>query len=262
MTSEPMGMDRIVSYWFGESVPPLYTVCMASWAALDYKPVLYSYFDRIEGVPSSVEIRDASEILGREHQRRFEHRSGHAHFADIFRMELMQRGLGVWCDTDYLALKRFPAPKSVLLAKERGDWPANAVFWTPPEHPIPTGVLKAYRSDSLGPWAYAKTRWRALRKMFRGQKMALKDLPHAHWGRHAMVYYVWRLGIKNELLPQDTFFAPETYTNELLRAEPFDRIISEPAIHGIHFFAKKGLNEPPVAGSFYEWAWNKYKPYF
>lgn len=252
--------NRIVTFWAGDRLPPLYTVCIASWLANGYEAAVYSYNDTIGGIPSGAELKDARQLFEIEQFYRFQYKNGVPHFSDVFRMELLRRDEGVWCDTDYLAIRRFPEGRGYILGGERGGWPCNAVMWFPSDHRMPREILDVYRSGrfAAAPWSYAKTRWRAARATLSGRRLGLGELPHGHWGRHALLHYTRKLKLRDEMLPDDAFFAPETYTNELLEAGNFQRLIEDPGVYGVHFFSKKGAKAPPVKGSFYAWAAEKY----
>jgi hypothetical protein len=252
-------MKTIATTWFSEVIPPLHALCLASWMYHGYEAVVYSYRDKIEGLPSGTTLRDGQEILSQEHMDAFmQGRKGFAHFSDIFRMELLNRGLGVWCDADYLMLQPLPICDEIMIGRERNNWPCNAVMWMPPNHPIARGLLENYYRGGLAEWTYIKPRWHALIAKMRGREYTIDDLPNGHWGRHALDYYVRRLKLSNNLLPQDAFFAEETYTGELFEPKPFDRLIDNPEVYGLHLFWKRKQNDAPEAGSFYAWAKEKY----
>lgn len=252
---------RLVTTWFGPALPRLHALCIASWIDAGYEAVVYSFRDRIEGMPSKVTIRNGEDILSKEKMFFLKGQSNYAHFSDIFRMELLRNELGVWCDADYMVLRPFPECNEMMIARERNDWPCNAVMWMPADHPIITGVLENFARDGLAEWTYIKPRWHAFLAKLQGREFTIADMPNGHWGRHALDYYVRKLGLEPQLLPQDTFYAEETYTGELFEAKPFDRLLSSEAVKGVHFFNKRRKGEEPLSGSFYDWANNRFCRY-
>ena len=245
--------NRIVTTWFGDEMPRLHALCIASWLAGGYRAIVYSYRDRIAGLPAGAEIVNASSVLGKE--RMFFATQGiYAHFSDIFRMELLNRGLGIWCDADSVVLRPFPAFDEIMIGRERGDWPCNAVMWLPERHPIALGVLENFNRGGLSEWSIAKSRLRHVMRRITGETIRLQDYPNGHWGRHALTYYVGRLGLDDKLQPQDRFFAPETYTGELFEPGDHTRLTDNPEVSGSHFFEKKKQAEAPVRGSLTHWA--------
>ena len=249
--------ERIVTTWFGDTMPRLHALCIASWLANGHRAIIYSYRDSISGLPAGAEIVDATTVVSQEHMF-FATEGIYAHFSDIFRMELLKQGLGVWCDADYMVLRPFPEFDEVMIGRERGDWPCNAIMWMPGDHPIAAGVLENFYRGGLSEWSIAKSRLRHVMRRVRGETIQLQDYPNGHWGRHALTYYVRRLGIADKLQPQDRFFAPETYTGELFVAGDHSRVSDNPEVSGIHFFEKSRQHDEPEPGSFYAWASDRF----
>lgn len=246
---------QIVTTWFSDSLSPLHALCVASWMEQGYEAVVYSYRDKIEGLPKGVTLRNGEEILSEERMDAFmQGHKGFAHFSDIFRMELLDRGLGVWCDADYLMLKPLPVGDEIMIGRERNGWPCNAVMWMTPGHPIAKGVLENYYRGGLAEWTYIKPRAQAFLARLKGRDFTIDDLPNGHWGRHPLDYYTKRLRLGSKLLSQDAFYAEETYTGELFEVKPFDRLIDNANIYGLHFFWKRKKDYAPEPGSFYDWA--------
>lgn len=253
--------DRLVTTWFGPSLPRLHALCIGSWIAAGHEAVVYTFRDRIEGMPPGVTLLNGENILSQDKVFFLKGQTNYAHFSDIFRMELLRRELGIWCDADYMVLRPFPEREDIMLARERNDWPCNAVMWMRPDHPIVLGVLENFERTELAEWTYIKPRWHAFLARLQGKPYTIADLPNGHWGRHALDYYTRKLRLGAKLLPQDTFYAEETYTGELFEAKPFDRLIDSEAVKGLHFFHKVGMGLEPTPGSFYAWAHEKFGGY-
>lgn len=246
--------ERLVTTWFGESLSPLHAACIASWVAAGREAVVYSYRDHIAGLPPGATLLNGEEILPEEKMFFRTKMPSYAHFSDIFRMVLLDRGLGTWCDADFFLLRDLPETDEIMIGRERNGWPCNAVMWMRPGHPIARGVIEAFGRGRLAPWTYAKPRWHAFLAAIAGRPFTIGDLPHGHWGRHPLDYYVRKLRLGDQLLPQDAFFAEETYTGQLFEAGPFDRLVDNPQVKGIHFFNKNGAGAAAVPGSFYAYA--------
>ncbi len=257
MTTGP-NTNRLVTTWFGESLPHLHALCIASWIDAGYDAVVYSFRDRIEGLPEKATILDGDSILSKDKMFFLRNQSNYAHFSDIFRMELLRRELGIWCDADYMVLRPFPEVEDMMIGRERNDWPCNAVMWMRPDHPIIDGVLKNFARPGLAEWTYIKPRWHAFLAKIQRRPFTIADLPNGHWGRHALDYYVRKHRLGDKLLPQDTFFAEETYTGELYEPGSFERLIGNDAVKGLHFFNKSRANGNPDPGSFYAWATERF----
>lgn len=253
--------EKLVTTWFGESMPRLHQVCIASWIAQGREAIVYSYRDKIDGLPPKATVLDGEPILSQRHVF-FSLRPGvYANFSDIFRMEMLRRGLGTWVDADYFMIRDFPEFDEVMIGIERGGWPCNAVMYLPPEHPIAAGVVDGFFAGGVPRWSYVKTRWRSIRSKVTGETFGLEQMPHGQWGRHALVYYTRKLGLRSKLQPQDRFFAEETYTGELFDPTPFERVSDNPEVSGAHLFNKRGEQGPFEPGSFMAWAEDRVRPF-
>lgn len=253
--------SAVVTTWFGSDMPRLHATCVASWLANGFRAIIYSYRDKISGLPPKAEIVDAATILPEDKMFFLKGSASYANFSDIFRLELLRASKGIWCDADYLVLRPFPEFKEIMIGKERGNWPCNAVMWMPADHLIVTNILQTFHRGKLAEWTYFKPRMLAAYYGLVGKEFTIADLPNGHWGRHALKHYIRKLKLTEKLLPQDRFFAPETYTGELFEKRDFTRISDGAEISGIHFFNKKAPNDMPVEGSFYDWAHQKYCQY-
>ena len=89
------------------------------------KLIYFAYSD-INGVPSDVTIRDASEII--EPSKVFKHRNSYAAFADLFRWALLGKRGGYYCDTDVLCLKPFEFSESIVIGTEDTDFLTTSVL--------------------------------------------------------------------------------------------------------------------------------------
>lgn len=251
----------IVSTWFGPEMPRLHATCISSWLANGYRAVIYSYRNNISGLPPKAEIVDASTILSEDKMFFLKNKTAYAQFSDIFRLELLRNVKGIWCDADYLVLRPFPDFKEIMIGKERGDWPCNAVMWMPSDHPIVTNILQTFHRGTLADWTYFKPQMLSALYRLQGKEFTISDLPKGHWGRHALVHYIRKLKLTKSLQPQDRFYAPESYTGELFEKKDFARISDNAEISGIHFFNKEAQNDTPVEDRFYAWAHERYYKY-
>lgn len=251
----------IVTTWFGSEMPRLHATCIASWLANGYRAVIYSYRNEISGLPSKAEIVDASTILSEDKMFFLKNKTAYAHFSDIFRLELLKNSKGIWCDADYLVLRPFPEFNEIMIGKERGNWPCNAVMWMPPDHPIVTNILRTFHHGNLADWTYFKPQMLAAFYWLIRKEFTISDLPNGHWGRHALKHYIRKLKLTKNLQPQDRFYAPETYIGELFEKTDFSRISDNPEVSGTHFFNKRAQKDAPKEGSFYAWAHQRYYQY-
>lgn len=77
-------------------------LCIASFLKHGHRFILHTY-DRPDGLPDGVEVRDASEIIPREQSFRLY--GSWSSFSDHFRYALMSRTRGWWSDLDVVCLR-------------------------------------------------------------------------------------------------------------------------------------------------------------
>lgn len=111
--------------WIGNQLSPIEQLCMKSFLYHGHQVDLFAYSD-INGVPSDVTIRDASEII--EPSKVFKHRNSYAAFVDLFRWALLGKRGGYYCDTDVLCLKPFEFDESIVIGTENKDFLTTCVL--------------------------------------------------------------------------------------------------------------------------------------
>lgn len=244
----------LCTFWIGPRLPDFHHLCLKSWLAMGHPVRFYSY-DPVENLPEGVERLDAETVFPRA---RLEDPALRIHFviqSDIWRLAMLQRGLGVWCDADVLLLRPIPRPKRLLLGVERHGLPCIAVMWWPPDHPALAEIMAVFDRVGLGPWTYAKPVWKRLQKAVAFRKPDFTDYPWNHWGRHAFEYYVKKFKLQGEQLGYKSFFSPEVYKGELFRAHPFQHLLDDPEVIGLHcFFKRDEAFQAAPEGSFIHWA--------
>ena len=249
MTKTNIDDIKLVTFWHGGALPRLHRECLKTWLKLDYSITIYSYEPLVE-MFKGVQVRDASEILPLNSASRLRN---WAAVADIIRLILLLVPNNVWVDTDLCLLRRIPSEKGFLLGYQRNGKTCNAIMRLWKEHHIADLVLTHFYEGSLGPWTHKKPRIKKWLSDFLGTDFNFKKLPNSHWGSHALDYYVRENELSRLLLPQKAFYPEETYSGALFTDRPFEHIICDNEIFGLHFFFKSADFENPQKGSFYEW---------
>lgn len=243
--------------WIGPRLPEFQNLCLRSWMAQGH-PVHFFAYEPVENVPDGVVQRDAAEVT--PHERLFgPDRQTHIVIrSDLWRWAMFQKDFGIWCDSDVLLVRPIPRPERLLLAPEHDGKPCIAVMWWPPDHPAIGEILDVFDRKALGPWAYAKPRWKRFLKFVRGKPGDFWDYPWNHWGRHAVEYYIRKYRLRDELLSYKSFYWPVIYDDYLFAANPFEHIVEDPEVLGLHCFYKPadGVRDAPP-GSFIHWAKTK-----
>lgn len=242
------------TFWLGPRLPDFQNLCLRSWMAQGHRVQFFSY-EPVENVPDGVVLRDAADVtpyrrlFGPDRQTHIVIRS------DLWRLAMFQKDEGVWCDSDVVLLRPIPRPQRFLLAPEHDGKPCVAVMWWPSDHPAVAEILDVFDRKALGPWAYAKPRWKRFLKALSGKAGDFSDYPWNHWGRHAVQYYIQKHSLQADLLSYKSFYWPVVYDAYLFEENPFEHIIDDPEVLGLHCFFKPAdafRDAPP--GSFMHWA--------
>lgn len=249
----------LCTFWIGPRLPDFHRLCLKSWLAMGHSVKFYSY-EPVENTPEGVELLDAETVFPRA---RLEDPALGVPLvirSDIWRLEMLRKGLGVWCDADVLLLRPIPHPERLLLAVEQHGLPCIAVMWWPKDHPALSEIMAVFDRVGLGPWAYAKPIWKRFQKLITFRKGDFSDYPWNHWGRHAFEYYVKKYKLQKDLLGYMSFFAPEVYKGELFRAQPFQHLLDDPQVIGLHCFYKPDAEfQAAPEGSFIHWAKQRFE---
>lgn len=244
----------LCTFWIGPRLPPFQNLCLRSWLALGHRVQLFSY-EPVENAPEGVILRDAADVTP---WRRLSTPDRPVHMviqSDIWRLAMFQKGEGVWCDSDLLLLRPIPRPDRLLLGREHDGKPCIAVMWWPAEHPAVAEILEVFDRGGLGPWAYAKPRWKRFLQVLQGKPHSFGDYPWNHWGRHAVEYYIKRYRLQDLVLGYKSFYWPVIYDRYLFEVNPFEEIILDPEVLGLHCFHKPAdAFEAAPPGSFMHWA--------
>ncbi|MDA1087072.1 MAG: glycosyltransferase [Verrucomicrobia bacterium] len=118
-TAPTPGNEVIQGLWIGERLRLNEQLSIKSFLDHGHEYHLYAY-DPIEGVPHRVVVRDAAEIMPRDAIFQF-HTGSYAMFADNFRIHLLLKRGGWWCDLDMICLRPFDLGEEIVLISEPED---------------------------------------------------------------------------------------------------------------------------------------------
>ena len=225
---------------------------------------LYAY-GPVEGVPPGVSMRDASLVLPFDTMQRVnpdypeirDHRA-RLQFSDLFRLALMREGKGFWLDTDVYMLRHFlPDPSKFYLALEgRQRFGVSAMYFRK-EHPLLEEVFRWVEGkDALPSWL--RFRRGVLRPFFYrlvGRRMTTLDAGTTFFGNDGITLLAPRYNLFDApALKSDFYHWTARDTEKIFDAGSAKELLSVPGIKGFHVHRKERCNDPPVAGSFFEWA--------
>jgi hypothetical protein len=110
------------------------------------------------------------------------------------------------------------------------------------------------RQDELTPdWLALRHRLTFALRRLRGSKR-LSDIRVAIYGPAALTALARRAGELHYALPRKSFYAVHAEPKLFFEPQDFLKLIDDPDIIGLHVSPKGRGNQPPVAGSLYAWA--------
>ena len=143
-------MEQIIqSLWVGEKLSKLEKLSIKSFLDNGHKYHLYTY-DKVEGVPEGVEIKNGNDILDKSEIFRYKNGSISA-FSNLFRFVLLYKKGGYWVDTDLICVKKLPFKENdlILVSEPFKDYdkstPTSSLLKIPKNHIIGLMGIKILR---------------------------------------------------------------------------------------------------------------------
>jgi len=183
-------------------------------------------------------------------------------FSDFFRMRLMAQGAGLWLDADVLLLKPVGIdPQKPYFAWERPRQLGNSVLYLPPRDPIVIAFESLMQQEQLTPdWLALRHRLTFAMRRLRGQSNRLSDIRVAIYGPASLTALARRHGELHHALPKTSFYAVHADARLVFEPSDFSALIGDPEIIGFHISPKGRGGQPPVPGSLYAWATDRFGP--
>ncbi len=253
----------VASFWTGSPLSFFEQVCLKSFAAHGHKTVLYSYTQGLN-VPSGVELADATDILPEPAD--YGYSGGFAQFADIFRINLIQKTGATWVDCDVACLQ--PMPDRPYLFAMAGRWTGNAVLRLPQDSPALGYLVDLFNAKDLvlppdWPWRHLLPQDildRAQPTGFHISEIERTALPYMTFGPVALHYALEKTGEGTHRMPPHSFYPvhPIVLRRNYFRPKLAPIIIPEDTIAIHHVggkpfqvkFASLGEFVPPHPNSF------------
>ena len=257
---------EIVTFWHGP-LDALRRTCLRSQVAAGHKVTVYS-FEPLAGLPGGVGNAEAEAILPHAFAERLRPTGPDGvwrdwttlRFSDFFRMRLMARGAGLWLDADVLLLKPVEIdPAKPYFAWERPRQLGNSVLYLPPDDSIVTAFENLMEQEELTPdWLAVRHRMTFTLRKLRGGSNRLSDIRVAIYGPASLTALARRGGEIEHALPKQSFYAVHAEPKLFFEPSNFSKLIDDRETIGFHVSPKGRGNEPPVAGSLYAWAAEKF----
>jgi hypothetical protein len=253
---------EIVTFWHGP-LDGLRLTCLRSQTAVGHKVTVYS-FEPLAQLPDGVGNAEAEAILPHSFAEKLRPTGTDGvwrdwttlQFSDFFRMRLMARSAGLWLDADVLLLKPVEIdPAKPYFAWERPRQLGNSVLYLPSGDPIVAAFAALMQQDELTPdWLALRHRLTFGLRKLRGESKRLSDIRVAIYGPAALTALARRAGELHHALPRKSFYAVHAEPKLFFEPSDFSALIGDPAIIGLHISPKGRGNQPPVPGSLYAWA--------
>lgn len=250
-----MTVLHLNSLWVGPRLQYLERLCLASAKATGHRFTLWSYDpNALEDVPEGTELRDAAEIMPQKRLLRYRDSGSVALGANLWRIELLAKGLGAWVDMDFIFLRTIDFASDYLFGLEYEGWINNAVIHAPQGSALVRDLQTIPRANMIPPWWGPKNRAKFLWRRFREGTIELEDYPWGTFSAGLLTHAIKR----NRLLGQAQapgIFYPVRYKDALALYEPachVEAMVNEET-RGVHMWHSrlKGLKDaPPAPGSF------------
>ncbi len=255
-------LPDVVTFWHGP-LDRLRQTCLRSQLAAGHAVTVYS-FDPVPGLPDGVGNAEAEAILPHAFAEKLRPAEPDGswrdwtilQFSDFFRMRLMAQGAGLWLDADVLLLKPVEIdPQKPYFAWERPRQLGNSVLYLPPRDPIVIAFEGLMKQEQLTPdWLALRHRLTFALRRLRGGSNRLSDIRVAIYGPAALTALARRHGELRHALPKKSFYAVHADARLVFEPSDFSALIGDPDIIGLHISPKGRGSQPPVAGSLYAWA--------
>jgi hypothetical protein len=259
-------LPDVVTFWRGP-LDRLRQTCLHSQVAAGHAVTVYS-FDPIPGLPDGIRNAEAEAILPQAFSAKLRPAQPDGswrdwttlQFSDFFRMRLMAQGAGLWLDADVLLLKPVEIdPQKPYFAWERRRQLGNSVLYLPPRDPIVTAFESLMAQEELTPdWLALRHRLTFALRRLRGKSNRLSDIRVAIYGPASLTALARRSGQLRHALPKKSFYAVHADARLVFEPHDFSALIGDPGIIGFHISPKGRGGQPPVPGSLYAWATERF----
>ena len=252
-----MTLPRLNSLWVGRELKYLERLCLVSARAAGHEFVLWSYDPHeLRGVPDGFEVRDAAEVMPRERLLRYRDNGSVALGANLWRIQLLAKGLGYWVDMDFIFLKALDFNDPYVFGWEHAGWINNALLRAPAESAFVRDLLAIPQPNVRPPW-YGPRRslqfwWRRLRE----RHIGLEDMPWGTYSAGLVTHCVKTNGLEAHARAPEVFY-PVTWADAKMIYGPaaaVEALVTPQtlAVHMWHSRLEQLVNAPPPPGSYVE----------
>jgi hypothetical protein len=260
-------LPDIVTFWHGP-MDALRKTCLRSQVAAGHKVTVYS-FAPVAGLPAGVGNAEAEAVLPHCFSEKLRPPQPDGswrdwttlQFSDFFRMKLMAKGAGLWLDADVLLLKAVEIdPAKPYFAWEGPRQLGNSVLYLPRDHAIVLAFERLIAQDALTPdWLSLRHRLTFAMRRLRGESTRVSDIRVALYGPAALTALARRSSDLQHALPKKSFYAVHAEPKRFFEATNLPGLTADPEVIGLHISPKGAGGQPPVPGSLYAWAAERFR---
>ncbi|MGB7408769.1 MAG: hypothetical protein WA908_09700 [Pontixanthobacter sp.] len=250
-----MSLPPLNSLWVGPRLQYLERLCIASAVATGHEFTLWSYKpDDIEGVPAGIPVRDAADVMPEDRLLRYRDSGSVALGANLWRIEMLAKGLGAWVDMDFIFLKPFDFPSEYIFGLEYEGWINNAVVYAPADSKLVHDLQTVPQPDMVPPWWGPRRKALFYWRRFRHGPIGLEDYPWGTFSAGLLTHLIKSNKLLGEAQSADVFY-PVRYGDALALYEPAEQVeaMVTKKTRGVHMWHSrlKGLKDaPPAKGSY------------
>ncbi len=248
-------LPHLHSLWVGPRLNYLERLCLASAAAAGHRFTLWSYEpSALQGVPPGTDLRDAAHVMPRERLLRYRDTGSIALGANLWRIELLAKGLGCWVDMDFIFLKAFDFGTPYLFGWEEGNQINNAVMLAPAGSQLVFDLQDIPTPNRRPPWFGPRKSLEFYWMRWRLGRMELEDYPWGTFSAGLLTHAVKSNGLEQYAQPIDVFH-PVSWADARSLYEPAEIVEDKVTARtcGVHMWHSRlhGLrDEPPPAGTY------------
>jgi hypothetical protein len=144
-------------------------------------------------------------------------------------------------------------------AWERPRQLGNSVLHLPADNPVVTAFEDLMEQEELTPdWLALRHRLTFLLRRLHGGSNRLSDIRVAIYGPAALTALARRAGQLHHALPKRSFYAVHAEPKLFFERSDFSKLVADPDVIGLHVSPKGRGGKPPVPGSLYAWATERF----
>lgn len=235
-----MTLKPIAMLWIEGRLGPIERLSLTSFRAAGHQVTLYAYGE-ISGLPEGIALEDARTVLPEAVARANRYANGsYALFSNLFRYEILRRGLGIWSDTDVVCLRPIALDLPFIAGWESDDYLNGAVLYAEAGSGFVADALSAFGSGRIPPWVPIHRAPKAYLAALFGQVIPATALPHGTFGPKGVTALARRHGLLGIAQPRRAFYplAPRD-ARSIFEAGPDLTAFDSPDILTIHLWNEK-----------------------